>query len=154
MNLFRPPSVTNVSVPLMAGDLVTIMGVNFGTSSNNVSIKIADRSILFVDIRLRCLELTSPDITAIQVINDREIIFSIGPGTGAQYEVVITVTGQSSLPFPFFFAPPQIFLCTPSIINTTGASVTIEGLNFGTDSAAVMFGSYCILVTSIVHFYF
>eukprot|EP01133_Synstelium_polycarpum_P013432 gene13432-15830_t len=126
---YMPPSISSIKPPTTIGGVVTLYGSNFGANVGAISVSVADQP---------CTSLSLPTAHA-------TIMCSVGPGTGSNIPMTITVDGQSTSDFTFNYAPPVITSITQS-----GTTLTMLGSSFGTVLLDISTNIPGASVTSIV----
>jgi hypothetical protein len=123
-----PPSITSVtfggaatSANTTGGTLLVIAGSNFGHLDNFTR----------VSIRVPAGDLLTSNCT---LVTNGTLLQCVMPmATGALSLVSLAVLGQATTfsPAGLAYAAPVINVATPSTVPTTGATITLSGLNFG-----------------------
>lgn len=122
---YQAPSVSGVtpgSGPTSGGTAITITGANFGPAGTPAAVTINGISA-----------------TDVNVVGHTSLTCTTPPGAGANRNVVVSVSGQSSTPAPVWsYLAPVIFDISPSSGPTGGGNtVILTGENFGPTGTAV-----------------
>ncbi|KAI9143975.1 hypothetical protein BKA69DRAFT_898145 [Paraphysoderma sedebokerense] len=116
-------------------------GYNISLTAANIT---TDESSLFIFIgKALCADVRRMNATVITCRTPA--------GSGKNVPVVLSVIGlvNNTENFNVSYEPPQIFEISPQVISTTGASITIKGLNFGPcNSSPCVFSNIAINVGS------
>ena len=130
---FLPPVILSIAPPLgytQGGDLLTIVGYNFGFSTAAVSVGGASCSLV--------------------TLNNTMITCYSPSGAGVHQAVYVTTNLQRNLQAYYWsYAPPTVLVVAPATFDSIGgATLTVQGNSFGS-SAAVTYvgGALCPSVT-------
>ncbi len=115
-----------------SGQIITIVGDNFGAQSATVSF--------------------GSDSCAVQSQDHDRIVCEVPPGVGKGHTLSVTLDGQSSEPSSFSYDAPVITEVYPAFgARSGGTPITIEGSSFGATGAAVSLGGADCPVGSQTH---
>ena len=126
---YQPPTITSISpasFDTAGGNIITIVGSNFGVSPR--------------------VAIDSGDCRLISSSHTNIVCESI-PGEGTNAVLAVIVENQTAN-FPISYNPPFLLTVQPKFIPTAGGAViTITGNNFGRDPLVTIGGMNCVIPT-------
>ena len=127
---YAPPGISGFGGPrgTAGGTALTITGANFGPPS----------AVLTVTVHGAACPVSSHDQT--------QITCTLPAGQGS-VPVVVTVGGQSSPAASFTYNAPTVSSVTPTVLPTTGGTLTIQGSDFGTSGTVTIDGASCAVTS-------
>eukprot|EP01105_Mastigella_eilhardi_P010556 TRINITY_DN2467_c2_g1_i10.p1 TRINITY_DN2467_c2_g1~~TRINITY_DN2467_c2_g1_i10.p1 ORF type:complete len:1995 (+),score=390.57 TRINITY_DN2467_c2_g1_i10:793-5985(+) len=129
---YLPPSIEKVTTASTSGGSITITGQNFGPASAGTPI----------------VKLGSSTCTGVTFLVDHFLLQCLAPAGAGRQIVTVTVGGQQSNSWPFYYNTPSISSAT--MTSTAGGLINITGENFGASAGDIVVYVHDIECTSVV----
>ncbi|MEI6076892.1 MAG: IPT/TIG domain-containing protein, partial [Verrucomicrobiota bacterium] len=129
---YNPPVIFSLSPatdPTAGDTIITVTGINFGTTAVNNTVTIdgvQSAIVAWSQTSIQCL---------------------LPAGQGTNLPMIVTVAGQSSPPALFSYSSPFVFSLSPATGPTIGGVTnTLQGINFGTSGTVTFDGVQAAIV--------